>query len=133
MDLGSSINLIPLTVLKKIRDFEVKPKRMSLLMADGSPKRPYGMIEDIMVQINNLRFLVDFVVLKMEENAEIPIILGRSFMKTAKVIINVDEGTIVLKDQEEEVIFNACNTGQQAQVKKTSPKAAFKDAPGTDT
>ncbi|XP_022639947.1 uncharacterized protein LOC111242094 [Vigna radiata var. radiata] len=94
---------MPLTVLKRIGDLEVKPTRMSLLMADGFPKRPYGVVEDVMVQINNLRFLVDFVVLEMEENAEIPIILGRPFMKMTKVIINIDEGTIALKDQEEEV------------------------------
>ncbi|XP_014522166.1 uncharacterized protein LOC106778696 [Vigna radiata var. radiata] len=106
---------------------------MSLVMADGSPKRPYGVVEDVMVQINDLRFLVDFVVLEMEENAEIPIILGRSFMKTAKVIVNVDEGTIALKGQEEEVIFDTCNTGRQAQVKKTNPKASFKDASGNGT
>ncbi|XP_014522280.1 uncharacterized protein LOC106778799 [Vigna radiata var. radiata] len=112
---------------------EVKLARMSLLMTDGSPKRPYGVVEDVLVQINNLRFLADFVVLEMEENEEIPIILGRSFMKTAKVIINVDEGTIALNDQEEEVIFNALNTGQQIQGKKTSPKAVIKDSPGTST
>ncbi|XP_014523338.1 uncharacterized protein LOC106779681 [Vigna radiata var. radiata] len=103
IDLGSNINLMPLTVLKKIGDLEVKPTRMSLLMAYGSPKRPYGMVEDVMVRVANLMFMVDFVILEMEENAEIPIIVGRSFMKMAKVIINVHEGTIALKDQEEDL------------------------------
>ncbi|XP_014498662.1 uncharacterized protein LOC106759826 [Vigna radiata var. radiata] len=82
---------------------EVNPKEECKAITNGSPKRPYGVVEDVMVQINNLRFLVDFVVLEMEENAEIPMILGRPFMKATKVIINVDEGTIALKDQEEEV------------------------------
>ncbi|XP_014522339.1 uncharacterized protein LOC106778857 [Vigna radiata var. radiata] len=86
-DLGSSINLMPLTVLQKIGGLKVKPARMSLFRVDGSTKRLYGVVEDVMVQTNNLRFLVDFLVLEMEENVEIPVILGRPFMKTAKVII----------------------------------------------
>ncbi|XP_014524350.1 uncharacterized protein LOC106780561, partial [Vigna radiata var. radiata] len=117
IDLRSNINLMPLTVVEKIGGLKVKPARMSLLMVDGSPKRPYGVVEDVTVQTNNLRFLVDFVVLEIEENLEIPIILGRSFVKMAKVIINVNNGTIALKDQEEEVIFNVFNAEQQAQVK----------------
>ncbi|XP_014511536.1 uncharacterized protein LOC106770229 [Vigna radiata var. radiata] len=133
INLGSSINLMLLTVLENIGGLEVKLARISLFMADGSTKRPYGMVEDVMVQTNNLRFLVDFGVLEMEENLEIPIILGSPFMKTAKVMINVDDGTIALKDQEEEVIFNVFNVEQQIQVKKNSRKDACKDAPGTST
>ncbi|XP_014503152.1 uncharacterized protein LOC106763480 [Vigna radiata var. radiata] len=106
---------------------------MSLLKVDGYPKRPYGVLENVKLQVDNLIFLVDFVILEMEKNAEIPIILGRSFLKTTKVIINVDEGTIALKDQEEEVILSVCKTGRQIEEKKTNPKAAFKDAPGKGT
>ncbi|XP_014491840.1 uncharacterized protein LOC106754341 [Vigna radiata var. radiata] len=111
-------------------ELEVKPARMSLLMADGSPKRPYGVVENVKLQVDNLMFLVDFVILEMEENTKIPIILGRSFLKTAKVIINVDEGTISLKNQEEEVILSACKTGRKHEENGTNPKAAFQDALG---
>ncbi|XP_014503058.1 uncharacterized protein LOC106763375 [Vigna radiata var. radiata] len=133
IDLGSNINLMPLTFLKKMGELEVKPARMSLLMANGSPKRPYGVLENVKLQVDNLMFLVDFAILEMVENAEIPINLGRPFLKTAKVIINVDEGTIALKDQEDKVILNACKTRRQIEEKKTNPKAAFKDALGKGT
>ncbi|XP_052732427.1 uncharacterized protein LOC128196225 [Vigna angularis] len=113
IDLGSSINLMALSVLEKIGGLKVKPARMTLFMADGSTKRPYGVVEDVMVQTDNLKFLVDFVVMEMEEDFEIPIILGRPFMKTTKVIINVDDGTITLKDKEQEVTFNVFNAEQQ--------------------
>lgn len=86
-----------------------------------------------MVQIDNLRFLVGFVVMEIGEDLETPIILGRPFMKIGKVIINVDDGTITLKDQKETVIFNVLNAKQEVQVKKTSPKGACKDTPGTST
>ncbi|XP_014500566.1 uncharacterized protein LOC106761520 [Vigna radiata var. radiata] len=98
IDSGSSINLMPLTVLEKIGGLEVKPGKMTLFMVDGFTKRPYDVVEDVMVQIDNLRFLVDFMVMEMGEDLEIPIILGRPFMKTTKVVINVDDGTIALKE-----------------------------------
>ncbi|XP_047148690.1 uncharacterized protein LOC124820940 [Vigna umbellata] len=93
LDLGSSVNLMPLPLFERIDDLEVKPTKVTLLMADGSSKKPYGVMEDIMVCVGTPEFLVDFVVMEMEENLT-PIILRRPFMKTTKVIINVDEGMI---------------------------------------
>ncbi|XP_047156638.1 uncharacterized protein LOC124827599 [Vigna umbellata] len=128
IDLGSSINLMLLSVLEKIGGLEVQPAKMTLFMTNGSTEKPSGVVEDVMVQTDNLIFLVDFVVMEMEEDLEIHIIHGRLFMKTAKVIINVDDRTITLKDREDEVIFNVFNNEQQIQVKKTSLKAACGDA-----
>ncbi|XP_014490791.1 uncharacterized protein LOC106753488 [Vigna radiata var. radiata] len=85
IDLGSSINLMPLSVLKKIGGLKVKPTEISLLMEDGSAKKPYGVVEDVVIRVEKLESLIDFVVIEMEEDKEIPIILGRPFMKTAKV------------------------------------------------
>ncbi|XP_047179411.1 uncharacterized protein LOC124846235 [Vigna umbellata] len=133
INLGSSINLMPLFVLEMIGGLEVKPARINLLMADGSTKKPYGMVEDLMIQIENLRFLVDLLIMEMGENLEIPSILGRPFMKTANVIIIVDDGTITLKDQEEEVIFNVFNAEQPIQVKKTSVRTSSGGTPKTST
>ncbi|XP_014490294.1 uncharacterized protein LOC106753028 [Vigna radiata var. radiata] len=127
IDLGSNINLMPLSVLKKIGGLRLKPTKISLLMADGSSKKPYGVVEDIVVQMERLEFLVDFVVMEMKEDENIPIIRGRPFMKTAEVIINVDDGLIMFKDQEEEVIFDVIKD-KQIQVKKISHRAASKDA-----
>ncbi|XP_047166276.1 uncharacterized protein LOC124835400, partial [Vigna umbellata] len=124
---------MPLYVLEKIGGLEVKATKVTLQMVDGSTKKTYGVVEDVVVRTDNLRFLVNFVVMEMGKDLEIPIILGRSFMKMAKVIINVDDRTIALKDQEEEVIFSIFNAEQQTLVKKTSLKAACEDALGTST
>ncbi|XP_047177462.1 uncharacterized protein LOC124844547 [Vigna umbellata] len=59
IDLGSSINLMPLSMLERIGDFEVKPTKVTLLMTDGSSKKPYGVVEDVVVCIEQLKFLVD--------------------------------------------------------------------------
>jgi hypothetical protein len=50
--------------------------------------------EDVLVKVDKFVFPVDFVVMDMEEDSEVPLILGRPFMKTAKVIIDVDEGKL---------------------------------------
>jgi len=46
MDLGASINLMPLSALKKIGDVEVSPTRMTLELADRSIKYPHGIVEE---------------------------------------------------------------------------------------
>jgi len=106
LDLGASINLIPLSMLKKIRDVEVKPTRMTLQLVDRYIKHPYGIIEDMIVKVDKFLFLVDFVVMDMEEDAEVRLILGRPFMKTAKVIIDVDKGQLKVCVQDKEVSFD---------------------------
>ena len=106
LDLGASINLMPLSMLKRIGDLEVRPTRMTLQLADRSMKYPYGVAEDVLVKVDKFMFPVDFVVMDIEEDTEVPLILGRPFMKTAKVIIDVDDGKLKVRVQDDEVNFN---------------------------
>ncbi|XP_014503197.1 uncharacterized protein LOC106763531 [Vigna radiata var. radiata] len=122
VDLGASINLMPLSMLQKICGLEVKSTRMILQMADKSIRHPYGVVEDVVVEIDKLQFPVDFVVMEMGNDVETPLILGRPFIKTAKVVIHVDKGTVQLRNQDDEVTFNVFDAGQQIQEKQTSPK-----------
>jgi len=92
IDLGESINLMPLSMMRRIGDLKVKPTRMKLQLADRSIKCSYGVIEDVLVKVDKFTFPVDFVILDMEEDTEVPLILGCPFMKTARVIIDVDDG-----------------------------------------
>ncbi|XP_020224161.1 uncharacterized protein LOC109806192 [Cajanus cajan] len=106
LDLGASINLIPLSMLKKIGEVQVRPTRMTLQLADRSIKLPHGIVEDMIVKVDKFMFPVDFIVMDMEEDVEVPLILGRPFMKTARVIIDMDEGKLKVRVQDEEVSFN---------------------------
>jgi len=106
LDLGASINLMPLSMLKKIGVVEMKPTRMTLQLADRSIKYPHGIVEDLLVKVDKFLFPLDFVVMDIEEDAKVPLILGRPFMKTAKVIIDVDKGRLKVCVQDEEVSFN---------------------------
>ncbi|XP_014490459.1 uncharacterized protein LOC106753178 [Vigna radiata var. radiata] len=106
LDSRSNINMMPLFYLKKIGGLTLKPSNLSMIVADGSSKRPIGMVEDVVICVEHLEFLVDFVVMDMESNERIPLILGRPFMKIAKVIISVYDRRIMLKDQENVLIYN---------------------------
>ncbi|XP_039116438.1 uncharacterized protein LOC120251848 [Dioscorea cayenensis subsp. rotundata] len=105
-DLGASINLMPLSIFKKLNFGETRPTTVTLQLADRSLKHPRGVIEDVLVKIDKFIFLTDFIVLDIEEDKDIPIILGRPFLATERAIIDVQKGELHLRVQEEEVTFN---------------------------
>ena len=45
----------------------------------------------------------------MEEDKEVPIILGRPFLAIGRALINVQKGELRLRVQDEEVTFNVLN------------------------
>ncbi|XP_022641653.1 uncharacterized protein LOC111242492 [Vigna radiata var. radiata] len=106
IDLGASINLMPLSLFKKIGELELKATRMTLQLADISIKYPHAIVEDVLVQIDKFVFPMDFVIIEMEADVDVPLILGRPFMKTASVLIDVDDGKFKVRVQDEEVNFN---------------------------
>ncbi|KAL5549092.1 hypothetical protein UlMin_004323 [Ulmus minor] len=76
-DLGASINLMPMSIFKKLGIGEARPTTVSLQLADRSIAHPEGKIEDVLVKVDKFIFPVDFIVLDYEADLEVPIILGR--------------------------------------------------------
>ena len=105
-DLGASINLMPLSISKRLGLGEACPTTVTLQLADRSLKHPRGVIEDVLVKVDKFIFPAYFIVLDMEEDKEIPIILGRLFLATGKAMIDVQRGELKLRVQEDEVKFN---------------------------
>lgn len=105
-DLGASISLMPLSIFKRLGIGQIKNTMMTLHFADRSVKHPYGIVEDVLVKIDKFIFPVDFVVLDMEEDSDIPLILGRPFLATGRALIDVADGTLTLNVQDEKVTFN---------------------------
>ncbi|XP_015954861.1 uncharacterized protein LOC107479227 [Arachis duranensis] len=105
-DLGASINLISLAMMKRMRIEEAKPTRMALQLADRTFKFPYGVVEDLLVKVGEFIFPAYFVVLDVEEEASTSIILGRPFLATAGAIIDVQKEELVLRLHEEKIVFN---------------------------
>ncbi|XP_016173220.1 uncharacterized protein LOC107615691 [Arachis ipaensis] len=105
-DLGASINLMSLAMMKGMKIEEAKPMRMALQLADRSFKFPHRVVEDLFVKVGDFIFPADFVVLYMEEEAKASIILGRPFLATARAIIDVQNGKLILRLHDEKIVFN---------------------------
>nr|GEU91541.1 DNA-directed DNA polymerase [Tanacetum cinerariifolium] len=74
-DLGASINLMPLSIWKKLSLPELTPARMTLKLADRSITRPKGVAEDVFVKVGKFHFPTDFVVVEFEADPRVPLIL----------------------------------------------------------
>ncbi|XP_021839279.2 uncharacterized protein [Spinacia oleracea] len=105
-DLGASVSVIPLSIYKKLNMGELKYTTITLQMADHSIKYPLGVIEDVPVRVGKFYIPVDFVVLDIEEDNQIPIILGRPFLHTAGAVIDVKKGRQTLTVGDDKVSFN---------------------------
>nr|GEV18462.1 reverse transcriptase domain-containing protein [Tanacetum cinerariifolium] len=88
-DLGASINLVPLSIWKKLSLPELTPTRMTLELADRSITRPKKVAEDVFVKVGKFHFPTDFVVVDFEADPRVPLILGRSFLRTGHALIDV--------------------------------------------
>ncbi|GJW78141.1 reverse transcriptase domain-containing protein [Tanacetum coccineum] len=82
-DLGASINLMPLSIWKKLSLPELTPTRMILELADRSTTSPSGIAEDVFVKVGKFHFPADFVVVDYVVDPRVPLILGRPFLRTA--------------------------------------------------
>ena len=109
-DLGASINLMPLSMFQKLGLGEVKPTTISLQMINRSLTYPRGVIEDVLVKVGKFIFLVDFMVLDIEEDREIPLIFGRPFLTMGRALISVHIGNLTLHVNDEEIQFNTYHT-----------------------
>ncbi|RVW29358.1 hypothetical protein CK203_115517 [Vitis vinifera] len=100
LDLGASVNLIPYSIYQQLGLGELKPTTITLSLVDRSVKIPRGVIEDVLVQVDNFYYPVDFIVLDTDPTIKeanlVPIILGMSFLATSNAIINCRNGLMQL-------------------------------------
>ncbi|XP_031120931.1 uncharacterized protein LOC116024170 [Ipomoea triloba] len=110
LDLGASINLMPYSVYLQLGLDRLKPTTMSLELADRSIRYPRGIVEDVLVQVDKLIIPADFVVLDINKKCnhahDMPILLGRPFMATAKTMIDVQNGKLTMTVLDETVEFS---------------------------
>ena len=100
VDLGASVNLFPYSVYVELGLGELELTNITLQLADRSVKIPRGIVKDVLVQVDKFYFPVDFVVLDTQpvvnQGAQFPVILGRSFLATANAIIHCRGGLMTL-------------------------------------
>ncbi|GJV06698.1 reverse transcriptase domain-containing protein [Tanacetum coccineum] len=105
-DVGASINLMPYSLYAKLSLETLKPTKMSVRLADRSFQYPIGIAENMLVEVGKFTFLVDFVILEMEEDSKVPLILGRPFLHTADAVIHVKQKQLNLGVGSERMIFH---------------------------
>ncbi|GKC12458.1 reverse transcriptase domain-containing protein [Tanacetum coccineum] len=114
-DLGASINLMPLSVWKKLSLPELSTTRMTLELATWTITVLKGIAEDVFVQVCNFTFPADFVVVDYEVDPRVPLILGRPFLRTAHALVDVHGEKLTLRVGDEELIFNVENASKHPQ------------------
>nr|GEZ58879.1 reverse transcriptase domain-containing protein [Tanacetum cinerariifolium] len=105
-DLGASINLMPLSIWKKLRLPTLKDTKMVLELADKTISKPTGVAENVFVKVGKFYFPADFVVLEFIADPRVPLILGRPFLSTAHALIDVYKGEIILRHDEQSLTLN---------------------------
>ncbi|XP_016455224.2 uncharacterized protein LOC107779335 [Nicotiana tabacum] len=90
--LGAIINLMSYFVFKTLGICQSRATSMRLQMADRTMKRPLGIIDDVIIQVDKFIFLADFVIMDCKVNYEVSIILGRPFFATRKALVDVEAG-----------------------------------------
>ncbi|GJS51171.1 reverse transcriptase domain-containing protein [Tanacetum coccineum] len=109
-DLSASINLMPLSIWKKLSLPELTPTRMTLELSDRSITRPKGVAEDVFVKVGKFHFPIDFVVVDFDADPRVPLILERSFLRTGRALIDVYGEEITLRVNDEAITFNLNQT-----------------------
>ncbi|GJX54688.1 reverse transcriptase domain-containing protein [Tanacetum coccineum] len=104
-DLGASINLMPYSLYVALSGTTLKPTKMSIRLANHTYQYPMGVAENMLVQVEKFVFLVDFVILQMEEDDKVPLILGRPFWHIADAIIRVKNKELNLGIGEDRATF----------------------------
>ncbi|RDX87270.1 hypothetical protein CR513_31288, partial [Mucuna pruriens] len=100
LDLGASVNVIPSSIYKSLNFGDLEPTGMIIQLANRSIVQPLGILEDILVQVNELIFPIDFYMLDIEDKASRKgsfLILGRPFLMIARTKIGVHVGTLLME------------------------------------
>nr|GFA91762.1 reverse transcriptase domain-containing protein [Tanacetum cinerariifolium] len=127
-DLGASINLMPLSVWKKLGLPDLIPTQMTLELANHIICTTDGIARDVFVPVGKFTFPADFVVVDYESDPRVPLILGRSFLRTARSLIDVYGEEMILRDGDERLTLNMKHDTAKIASPKVIPE--FHDSKG---
>ncbi|GJZ64695.1 MAK10-like protein [Tanacetum coccineum] len=106
VDQGSDVNVMPYSTYMKLTDERPAETDIRLSLASHSYIYPLGIAEDVLVEIAEHVYPVDFVILDIKEDEKRPFILGTPFLTTAKAVIKFDKGTITLRSGKSKISFH---------------------------
>ena len=92
---------MPLSVVNRLILGELTPTSMTLQMVDIAMAQPEGILEDVLIKVGKFVFLVNFVMIDIEEDKQVPLLLGRPFLATRATLIDVKKGELTLRVADE--------------------------------
>ncbi|KAL0448508.1 UNVERIFIED_CONTAM: hypothetical protein Slati_1407200 [Sesamum latifolium] len=116
-DLGASINVMPRTICESLNTGPLKEMDVMIQFVDCFVVYPEGVLEDVLVQVHELIFSIDFYVLDMTEDNSpnfASILLGRPFLKIFKTKLDVDAGIFSMEFDNEVMSFSICGAMQNS-------------------
>ncbi|XP_019176291.1 PREDICTED: uncharacterized protein LOC109171677 [Ipomoea nil] len=105
-DLGAIVNIMPLSLCQKLKLRDSQPVQLTLQFADQFTRSPIGIFEDVPVRVDKYFVPCDFIVIDVQENSDVPIILGRPFLATTGTITDARKGSMIFYFGEEKVEFD---------------------------
>nr|GEW19588.1 reverse transcriptase domain-containing protein [Tanacetum cinerariifolium] len=111
-DLGASINLMPLSICRKLSLPELTSTQMILELTDRLTTRTAGIAKDVFVKVGKFHFPTDFVVIDYVVYPRVPLIVERSFLRTRRALIDVYGKELTLRIDDEAIIFKVGQTSK---------------------
>ncbi|GKC60603.1 ribonuclease H-like domain-containing protein [Tanacetum coccineum] len=107
VDLGASLSVMPFSTYANLGLGILSHTRLTIELADKTIKQPRGIAENVLVRIGKFIFPIDFIILDIPEDDDVPLILGRLFLSNAHSKIDVYKRKITLKVMEEKLVFKS--------------------------
>ncbi|GKD38911.1 hypothetical protein Tco_1259118 [Tanacetum coccineum] len=106
-ELGASVSVMPLLTYLNLGLGELAHTKLTVELADRTVKHPKGIAGNVLVRIGKFIFPVDFIILDMPEDINVPLILERPFLSTAHAKVYVFKRKITLRVGDEKIIFKS--------------------------
>ncbi|GJY84485.1 retrotransposon protein [Tanacetum coccineum] len=107
VNLGASVSVIPFSTYTNLGLGDLSHTRMTIDLADRTIKQPKGIAANVLVRIDKFVFPIYFVILDIPKDNDVPLILGRPFLSTAHVKIDVYKRKVTLRVEEEKLVFKS--------------------------
>ncbi|GJR21482.1 hypothetical protein Tco_0970009 [Tanacetum coccineum] len=98
VDTGASISVFPYSLYKDLGLGDPRPYQTNLTMADNTKAKVMGEVKNVRIQIGYQAYVVDLLILDIPVDPELPLLLGRPFLRTCRAIIDMGRGTLCIDD-----------------------------------
>ncbi|GJT88285.1 RNA-directed DNA polymerase [Tanacetum coccineum] len=106
-ELLASVSVMPFSTYTNIGLGDLAHTRLTIKLAGRTIKHQKGIAENVLVSIGKFIFPIDFIILDILEDDDVPLILGRPFISTAHAKIDVFKIKITLRIREEKLVFKS--------------------------